>query len=112
MSRQGAGVAPDAARKERIRMKRYKWLSVLVVMLALAFPILQGCASQQETKTVEQPTTTNNPEPPKSTTTTTITRTETSEQQPDSILGATVHAVGTVILFPFRLVGDALGLIV
>lgn len=94
-------------------MKLYRWIPVLLVMFAFAVPSIPGCASQPETKTVEKTTTTtNNPEPPKSTTTTTITRTETSEKQPDSILGATAHAVGTVILFPFRLIGDALGLIV
>jgi hypothetical protein len=43
---------------------------------------------------------------------TTTTTTTTTDDRPDSVLGATFHAVGTVILFPFRLVGDALGLLV
>lgn len=43
---------------------------------------------------------------------TTTTTTTTTSDEPDSVLGATTHAVATIILFPFRLVGDALGLLV
>ncbi len=46
------------------------------------------------------------PRPSETTTTTT-----TTTKRPDSLLGATTHAVGTAIALPFRLVGDALGLI-
>jgi uncharacterized membrane protein YdcZ (DUF606 family) len=38
--------------------------------------------------------------------------TTTTANAPDSVLGAAAHAVGTIILFPFRPVGDALGLLV
>jgi hypothetical protein len=76
----------------------------LVISTLLVF---QGCASEQ-TETVRRTTMTRDTAPP-STTTTTET---TTSKKPDSVLGATAHAVGTVILFPFRLVGDALGLIV
>ncbi len=47
--------------------------------------------------------------PPPSQTTTTTTKTTTDE--PQSVVGATANAVGTVILFPFRVVGDTLELI-
>jgi hypothetical protein len=43
---------------------------------------------------------------------TTATTTTTQSNEPDSVLGATAHAVATIVLFPFRLIGDALGLIV
>lgn len=66
----------------------------------------QGCSSQQTTETtVSRPD--SDSERSSSTTTTTITTDE-----PDSVLGATLHVIGTVVLFPFRLVGDAVGLIV
>jgi hypothetical protein len=42
-----------------------------------------------------------------STTTTTYTTTD----QPDSVIGSTANAAGTIIAAPFRLVGDALGII-
>jgi hypothetical protein len=66
----------------------------------LAIEVLPGCASEQ-TKTMRSTTTTTAPAQPQATTTTT---TETTKSQgPDSVLGATAHAVGTVILFPFGL---------
>jgi hypothetical protein len=34
-----------------------------------------------------------------------------SSSEPDSVLGATAHAVGTIILLPFRIVADVVGLI-
>ena len=68
-----------------------------------------GCASEQ-TKTVQSTTTTSNPAQPQATTTTTTETTKTKE--PDSVLGATAHAIGTVILLPFPLIGDAAELIV
>src|SRR5713226_2386671 len=37
--------------------------------------------------------------------------TKTTTDQPQSVLGATANAVGTVILLPFRVVGDTLELI-
>jgi hypothetical protein len=47
--------------------------------------------------------------PPYSDTYGTTTYTTTSE--PDSVVGSTAHAAGTIIAAPFRLVGDALSII-
>ncbi len=41
-------------------------------------------------------------------TTTTYT---TTEDDHDSVVGSTVHAAGTIIAAPFRLVGDALSIV-
>jgi hypothetical protein len=79
--------------------------------------LVQGCSSEQRTTTVTTRTdggavatqgaeTPDNTNPPQTTTTTT-----TESNEPQSVLGATAHAIGTIILFPFRLIGDALGLI-
>ena len=46
-------------------------------------------------------------EPPESTTTTYTTTTD----QPDSVVGSTAHAAGTIIAAPFRIVGDTLSVI-
>ena len=85
-------------------------LPVIALLMALITPVVvQGCSSQSETTT----TTTTSEEPPQSAPATTITTsTTTTSNEPDSVLGATFHAIGTIILFPFRLVGDAIGLIV
>lgn len=66
--------------------------------------VLTSCAdtSSQTTYTSGAPG-----EPPvESTTTTTTTTTE-----PDSVVGSTANAAGTIIAAPFRLVGDALSII-
>ena len=82
-------------------------LPVIALSMALISPVVvQGCSSQRET------TTTTTSEQPQSAPTTTLTTTTTTSNEPDSVLGATFHAIGTIILFPFRLVGDAIGLIV
>lgn len=78
---------------------------ILLLAITLAGPaILSGCADQQTTTTTVQPA---DPDAPAGTTSTTTTTTD----EPDSVVGSTLHAVGTIILFPFRLIGDALGLI-
>ena len=93
---------------------------IAIALLFGAMDILPGCASEQ-TKTVQSTTTTTTPAQPQAAPTTTparsqattTTTTETTKpQEPDSVLGATAHAVGTVLLLPFRLIGDAVGLIV
>ena len=77
---------------------------ILLLAITLAGPaMLSGCSDQQTTTTTVQPA---DPDAPASTTSTTTTTTE-----PDSVVGSTLNAVGTIILFPFRLIGDALGLI-
>jgi hypothetical protein len=82
-------------------------LPIIALSMALITPaVIQGCSSQSET------TTTTTSEEPQSAPTTVTTSTTTTSNEPDSVLGATFHAIGTIILFPFRLVGDAIGLIV
>jgi hypothetical protein len=72
--------------------------AILCVCLAL-----QSCAdtSTQTTYT----TVPGDPVVASSTTTTTTT------DQPDSVVGSTANAAGTIIAAPFRLVGDAIGII-
>jgi hypothetical protein len=41
----------------------------------------------------------------------TSTTTTTTTNQPDSVVGATADAAGTIVEAPFRIVGDALGVI-
>jgi len=85
-------------------MKR-KLLPLVALTFALvASPLIQSCSDQHSETTTTR--TYDSSDPPATTTTTT-----TTNDEPDSVLGATFHAIGTVILFPFRLVGDALGLI-
>ena len=82
-------------------------LPIIALSMALIPPaVIQGCSSHSET------TTTTTSEAPQSAPTTTVTTSTTTSNEPDSVLGATFHAIGTIILFPFRLVGDAIGLIV
>jgi len=90
-------------------MKRSGTL-IAIALLFSAIEVFPGCASQQ-TKTTHSTTTTSTPSKPQASTT---TRTETTEQQqkPDSLFRATARAVATVILLPFRLIGDAVELIV
>ncbi len=66
--------------------------------------ILTSCAdtSSQTTYTSSAPG-----EPPVETTTTTTT----TSTEPDSVVGSTANAAGTIIAAPFRLVGDALSII-
>jgi len=86
-------------------------LPIIAICLALcATPLIESCASQ----TTETTTTATEPGPPPAAvaeTSTTTTTTTTTENEPDSVLGATFHAIGTIIAFPFELIGDALGLI-
>ncbi len=65
---------------------------------------LQSCAdtTSQTTYTTAVPG-----EPPVETTTTTTT----TDSQPDSVVGSTAHAAGTIVAAPFRIVGDTLGVI-
>lgn len=92
-------------------------LTLMVAILALLIVSGQGCSSEEST-TVTHTTVTpaqNGPYAqgygtmPEEGSTVTTTTTET--ERPDSLLGATAHAVGTAIALPFRIVGDTLGLI-
>ncbi|HLH78562.1 MAG TPA: hypothetical protein VKV28_17305 [Candidatus Binataceae bacterium] len=89
-------------------------LALLVASALFAVAGAQGCASGQQTQTTVTRSTSlpadngyNVDQPAPETTTTTTTTTS----RPDSLLGATAHAVATAIELPFRLVGDAIGLI-
>ncbi len=91
-----------------------KRLRILATALCFLFaPLLSSCSSHDETTTQRTVTTSpaysDSTAPPPATTTTTTT---TTNDEPDSVVGSTLHAVGTIILFPFRLVGDAISLIV
>jgi hypothetical protein len=70
-------------------------------------PILQSCSDSSRQTTY---TTTSEPgygySPAETTTTTTTTTNE-----PDSVVGATADAAGTIVEAPFRIVGDALGIL-
>lgn len=85
-------------------------VTILYLAAMLFFCIgSQSCSSQQTTQTtVSRPDSSSYADSESSSYTTTTTTTN----EPDSVLGATVHAIGTVVLFPFRLVGDAIGLLV
>lgn len=107
-----------------------KRLGVLIAtaVASCALMLAQGCASGQRTTSVTTVTrvdggaltsqttpgddspsaSSSDPNGPSATTTTTTT---TDSGEPDSVLGATLHLVGTVILLPFRIVGDVLGAI-
>ena len=88
---------------------RKRTLPIIALSMALMTPVvIQGCSSQSETTT----TTTTSEVPQSAPTQTITTSSTTTSNEPDSVLGATFHAIGTIILFPFRLVGDAIGLIV
>jgi uncharacterized lipoprotein YajG len=92
-----------------VAMKRTK----NVIMFAALSLLLIGCSTQRTTTTVTTetkplPPASDESTPPSQTTTTT---TKTTTDEPQSVLGATASAVGTVILFPFRVVGDTLELI-
>jgi len=84
---------------------RVRKLLVVVGLLGV-LSLALGCSSEQTTRTT---TTAYNPPPPQSdsysappsATTTTTTTTD----EPDSVLGAAFHLVGTVILLPFRIIG-------
>ncbi len=88
-------------------------LPIIVLSIALLGPAaLSGCSSHSETTTTTTRETTVAANPDSAPTTTTTTTTTTQSDEPDSVLGATFHAIGTIILFPFRLVGSAVSLLV
>jgi hypothetical protein len=94
-------------------------LAMLLVVVLACYPVvlIQGCSDRQETTTVTQRTDggaveTQGTQTPADSQPSTTTTTTTQSNEPDSVLGATAHAIGTIILFPFRLIGDALGLLV
>jgi hypothetical protein len=91
--------------------------------VSCAVVLAQGCSSGERTTTTTSATRADGGavtsdyggpqagygQPPPSTITTTTTK---ESNEPDSVLGATTHAVVTIVMLPFRVVGDALGLII
>jgi len=105
-------------------MKKSTISAIAVSAIFCTFPLLQSCSDTSSRTTY---TTTSDPgygyspsetttytsnEPgyryaPSETTTTTTTRTD----EPDSVVGSTGNAVGTIVEAPFRIVGDTLGIL-
>jgi hypothetical protein len=69
---------------------------------------LQSCSDTSSRTTY---TTTSAPGEPPDEVASTTTTTSTTNDEPDSVVGSTAHAAGTIIAAPFRLVGDALSII-
>jgi hypothetical protein len=80
--------------------------AIAVTAIFCAAPLLQSCSDTSSQTTY---TTTSDPgyySPSETTTTTT-----TSTNEPDSVVGATADAAGTIVEAPFRIVGDTLGIL-
>ena len=80
--------------------------AIAVGAIFCAAPLLQSCSDTSSRTTY---TTTSDPgyySPSETTTTTT-----TSTNEPDSVVGATADAAGTIVEAPFRIVGDTLGIL-
>jgi hypothetical protein len=90
--------------------QRFKAL-LAPLMLACLIPITVGCASQQETEPNQEVISDNSNASAPVNTAAPAAPSKPDSDGPDSVLGATAHAVGTVILFPFRVVGDTLELL-
>jgi len=79
----------------------------LVGVVALA----SGCSSEQTTRVTTQTTASPAPRDPESysapqpSPAVTTTTTTTASDEPDSVLGAAFHLVGTIILLPLRIIG-------
>jgi len=89
------------------RVKKSIISAIALTATICAFPMLQSCADSSRQTTY---TTTSDPSygysPAETTTTTTTTTSE-----PDSVVGATANAAGTIVEAPFRIVGDTLGIL-
>jgi hypothetical protein len=89
-------------------MKKSIISAIAVTAILSACPLLQSCADTSSQTTY---TTTSDPgygySPSQTTTTTTTTRND----EPDSVVGATANAAGTIVEAPFRIVGDTLGIL-
>ena len=90
-------------------MKKSIISAIAVTAILSVCPLLQSCADTSRQTTY---TTTSDPgyaySSPSETTTTTTT---TSSNEPDSVVGATANAAGTIVEAPFRIVGDTLGIL-
>jgi hypothetical protein len=88
-------------------MNKSIFSAIAVSAIFFACPLLQSCSDTSSQTTY---TTTSDPGyySPSETTTTTTT---TSSNEPDSVVGATANAAGTIVEAPFRIVGDTLGIL-
>ena len=89
-------------------MKARKMLVAAMTLVGVV-ALAQGCSSEQTTRVTTRTTASpadpegySAPRPSPAVTTTTTTTTST---EPDSVLGAAFHLVGTIILLPFRIIG-------
>src|ERR1700730_13619067 len=106
-------------------MKKSIISAIAVTAILSACPLLQSCADTSSRTTY---TTTSDPgygySPSETTTYTTsnepgyryapsetTTATTYRNDEPDSVVGATANAAGTIVELPFRIVGDTLGVI-
>ncbi len=87
----------------------------LLMVLVFSFTTIQlfsGCAHTQKTTTTETTVTTDHPDTysDQSTTTTTDTTQSNTEvkDEPRGVVGSLFHFIGSVIAFPFRVIGGAL----
>lgn len=90
-------------------------LLTIVMGLSLSLYAFTGCASNpktyEKTTVIQDSSEVDNPADPNNdstmTTTTTETTTTTTEEEPKSpgIIGSTFHVIGTVIAFPFKVIG-------
>ncbi|SRR5579875_1138787 len=107
--------------RDRMMLRQRQIGIALAALAMLTIAPISGCSGGSEhtqttvTRTVNPPpktyASTEEPTdtavPPTTVTTTTTTTTD----RPDSVLGATAHAIGTIVMLPFRVVGDTLSLI-
>ena len=105
-------------------MKKSIISAIAVAAIFGACPLLQSCSDTSSRTTY---TTTSDPgygySPSETTTYTsndpgyryspeeTTTTTTTRNDEPDSVVGSTGNAVGTIVEAPFRIVGDTLGIL-
>lgn len=73
--------------------------------------ILSACPLQSCADTSSQTTYTTSSDPGYYSPSETTTTTTTSSNEPDSVVGATADAAGTIVEAPFRIVGDTLGIL-
>ncbi len=84
-------------------MKKSTLSAIALTAIICACPLLQSCAGSSSQTTY---TTTAEGTPVEQTTTTT-----TTTDHPQSVVGATADAAGTIVAAPFEIVGDTLGII-
>jgi len=87
-------------------MKKSIISAIAVTAILSACPLLQSC-SDTSSQTTYTTTSDLGYYSPSETTTTTTTR----SNEPDSVVGATANAAGTIVEAPFRIVGDTLGIL-